>query len=64
MPKERIVSVGFLSARDLQVLGEGFVRHFPVGHDDMFAELIEQLDRIEAEPLGKGVLIRPSRREP
>jgi hypothetical protein len=55
--KDRIVSVGFLSERDLEVLGTGFTRHFPVQHEDMFADLLAQLDEVEAVPVGKGVML-------
>ena len=59
MPTDRIVSIGFLTEADLKMLGSNFDRHFPVAYDDLFAELIEQLDTIEASPLGKGVVLRP-----
>jgi len=59
MVVERVVAFGFLTGRDLQLLGGGFNRHFPIENDDMFADLIDQLDRVEVEPLGRGVVIRP-----
>ncbi|WCP13285.1 hypothetical protein sphantq_01708 [Sphingobium sp. AntQ-1] len=43
---ERIVSIGFLTERDLVKLGEGFRRHFPIARDDMFADLMAKLDKI------------------
>lgn len=58
MPEDRIVAVGFLTSRDLEILGGGFRRHFPVDHDDIFADLLTKLDHIEATPLGKGVTLQ------
>jgi hypothetical protein len=51
LTKDRIVAVGLLTQRDLDVLGTGFNRLFPVGTDDGldgFADLIAQLDKIDA----------------
>ena len=62
MVVERVVAFGFLTDRDLKLLGKGFNRHFPIDDDDLFVDLIEQLDRIEVEPLGRGVVIRPPAR--
>ncbi len=55
MTRDSIVAVGLLTQRDLDVLGKGFDRHFPVDDDDMFADLLAKLDHVEAVPLGKGV---------
>lgn len=44
---DKIVAVGFLTRRDMQALGEGFNRHFPLPRDgDDFTELLEQLDEV------------------
>jgi hypothetical protein len=43
---ERIVAVGLLTERDLEILGEGFRRHFPIPQDDLFDELIEKLNKL------------------
>ncbi|MCP3732491.1 hypothetical protein M9978_18875 [Sphingomonas sp. MG17] len=51
--------MGFLTAADLKRLGDGFARHFPVEHDDIFADLLRGLDAIEASPLGHGVTLQP-----
>lgn len=59
MAKDRIVAVGFLTAQDLDVLGQGFRRHFRVEHEDIFADLLTKLDAIEAAPLGNGVTLQP-----
>lgn len=52
LTKERIVAVGLLTERDLEVLGTGFHRLFSVNadddEDDGFADLIAQLDKIDA----------------
>ncbi len=57
MDQDRIVAVGFLTERDLKVLGEGFTRAMPVQEDDVFADLLAQLDDVEATPLGSGVVL-------
>lgn len=43
---DKIVSIGFLSQRDLDVLGQGFRRHFPIADDGKFDNLIEKLDQV------------------
>ncbi|MEG3086078.1 hypothetical protein [Sphingomonas sp. PB4P5] len=48
MSEDRIVSIGLLSERDLERLGRGFTRHFPVPIDDAFADLLAKLHEIEA----------------
>lgn len=58
MATERVVAFGFLTNRDLELLGSGFNRHFPVTNDDLFAELIDQLDRVEIEPADRGIILR------
>lgn len=52
------MSVGLLNERDLNLLGKGFTRHFPVTDDGMFDVLLARLDSVEAEPFGKGVVLR------
>lgn len=58
LENQRIVSVGLLTESDLALLGQGFTRHFPVTDDGLFDDLLVQLDRVEVEPLGKGVVLR------
>lgn len=58
MATERVVAFGFLTNRDLELLGSGFTRHFPVTNDDLFAELIDKLDRIEIAPADHGIILR------
>ncbi|WP_454279472.1 hypothetical protein [Sphingomonas sp. Marseille-Q8236] len=42
-----IVAVGLLTQRDLDVLGSGFRRSFPVEEDAAFDDLLRALDSIE-----------------
>lgn len=62
MNTERVIAFGFLTERDLELLGSDFRRHFPIEDENLFADLIEQLDRIEIEPVEQGVIIRPPAR--
>lgn len=59
MVNDRIVSIGLLTQRDLDNLGSAFRRQIPIEKDDMFADLLRKLDRIEVAPLGEGVKIMP-----
>lgn len=63
MADDRIVAVGFLSQADLTLLGSGFTRQFPVIHDDIFADLLGQLDKIDVSPHGNGVVLRVKRED-
>lgn len=42
---DRIVAVGLLTARDLEVLGTGFRRAFPVDPETEFDDLLAAIDR-------------------
>ncbi|MEG3181207.1 hypothetical protein [Sphingomonas sp. LT1P40] len=64
MAENRIVAVGLLSQRDLDLLGAGFSRHFPVSNDEIFDDLLRQLDQVELEPLGKSVVMRTQAERP
>lgn len=44
-----IISIGFLSQRDLDMLGGGFKRHFPMPDDGAFDDLIAKLDSISID---------------
>ena len=46
---ERIVAVGLLTQRDLEVLGEGFKRIFPVDEAPCFGELLMAIDDADRE---------------
>jgi hypothetical protein len=45
---DRLVAVSLLTARDLNVLGKGFARCFPLPDDASFAAVMEQLERTPA----------------
>jgi hypothetical protein len=47
---ERVVAIGLLTARDLEMLGRGFARCFPVPQDAAFEALLEQLAKVP--PIG------------
>jgi len=57
--KPPIVSVGFLTQLDLERLGQQFANHIPVTQDDMFADILAQLDQIDIEQLGPAIVLRP-----
>ncbi|PAX07309.1 hypothetical protein [Sphingomonas lenta] len=42
---DRIVAVGLLTARDLEMLGTGFRRAFPIDPDAQFDDLLAAIDR-------------------
>jgi hypothetical protein len=48
--RDRIVAVGLLSARDLERLGSGFTRAYPVEDGDSFADVLAQLDAVAWPP--------------
>ncbi len=45
MPNGRFVSVGLLTQRDLDVLGSGFRRAFPLNSTTDFTSLLIEIDR-------------------
>ena len=47
MAQDRIVAVGLLTQRDLDVLGTGFRRMYTVEDGDVFTELLEKLNEID-----------------
>ena len=59
MTEERIVAVGLLTQRDLDVLGSGFRRLFTVEEPGMFSDLLDQLDKVDVKPIGRGISITP-----
>jgi hypothetical protein len=50
MGKDRIVAVGFLTDADIRLLGERFDRYFSVQQEDVFADLVAELDKVEVIP--------------
>jgi hypothetical protein len=51
LAQENIVAVGFLTNRDLERLGHGFKRCFPVSDDAKFADLLRAIDEADAARL-------------
>lgn len=49
MAEERIVAVGLLTQRDLEVLGHGFSRLWPVDQTPCFTDLLEAIDQADEE---------------
>ena len=51
MPSDRFVAVGLLTRRDLDVLGSGFRRAFPLNNTTDFTSLLVEIDRAERHAL-------------
>ena len=49
MPKEQIVAVGLLTARDVGLLGQQFHRIWPVDEAPCFQGLLEAIDEADRE---------------
>lgn len=49
MGDQRIIAVGLLTARDLEVLGQGFTRVYPLDEKPCFAELLRAIDEADRE---------------
>ncbi len=49
MEDQRIIAVGLLTARDLEVLGQGFTRVFPIDETPIFTELLRAIDEADRE---------------
>jgi len=49
LAEERIVAVGLLTQRDLEVLGHGFSRLWPVDQKPCFTDLLEAIDQADEE---------------
>jgi hypothetical protein len=47
MPNDRFVAVGLLTRRDLDVLGSGFRRAFPLNDTTDFTSLLIEIDQVE-----------------
>ncbi len=48
LAQEHIVAVGLLTGRDLERLGSGFKRCFPVSDDSKFEDLLRAIDEADA----------------
>lgn len=53
-PADRIVAVGLLTQRDVDLLGQGFQRLFPIENTTGFDDLLKQLDALDRPPLPPG----------
>jgi hypothetical protein len=50
MPESRrIVAIGLLTQQELEMLGQGFDRAFPVDDDIVFEDLLRAIDRADRE---------------
>jgi hypothetical protein len=49
LAKERIVAVGLLTQREVELLGHGFSRLWPVDQTPCFQELLQAIDEADAE---------------
>jgi len=45
----RIVAIGLLTEHELQLLGQGFDRAFPINDDNAFEDLLRAIDEAELE---------------
>jgi hypothetical protein len=49
LPPERIVAVGLLTQREVDLLGNGFSRLWPVDESPCFGELLQRIDDADRE---------------
>ena len=49
LPRERIVAVGLLTQREVELLGHGFSRLWPVDESPCFSELLQRIDEADRE---------------
>ena len=49
MPKDRIIAVGLLTQQDINVLGQGFSRLWPVDETPCFTDLLQAIDDTDRE---------------
>lgn len=52
MAKERIVAVGLLTQREVELLGQGFSRLWPVDQTPCFQDLLQAIDDADVELSG------------
>lgn len=57
---DRIVAVALLTQRELDRLSGTLERCYPVADEGTFDHLLAQLDHIDIEAFGKGVVMRPT----
>ena len=46
---QRIIALGLLTARDLEILGSNFKRAYPIEHTPCFGELLLAIDEADRE---------------
>ena len=49
LPQDRIVAVGLLTQREVELLGHGFSRLWPVDDSPCFTELLQAIDDADRE---------------
>ena len=49
MPEKRIIAIGLLTQREVELLGHGFSRLWPVDETPCFTELIKAIDEADRE---------------
>jgi hypothetical protein len=49
LAKERIVAVGLLTQREVELLGQGFSRLWPVDETPCFTDLLQAIDDADRE---------------
>jgi hypothetical protein len=49
LPEKRIVAIGLLTQREVELLGHGFSRLWPVDETPCFTELIKAIDEADRE---------------
>ena len=49
MPRDRIIAVGLLTQHDIEVLGQGFSRLWPVDETPCFTDLLQAIDDADRE---------------
>lgn len=50
--REPVVAIGLLTARDLDILGSGFRRAFPIDDASCFDELLKAIDTADSKRSG------------
>ena len=53
MAEERIVAIGLLTQREVELLGHGFARIWPLDETPCFDELLEAIDEAERQLRGE-----------
>ncbi len=63
MAEERIVAIGLLTQREVELLGHGFSRLWPVDETPCFTELIKAIDEADHELEEAHLISQPTPRE-